>query len=163
MASAVTQYSSREALCIFYSLEKFHCYRFAPEVSITDHKVLVAIFMKDVASLSHRLWRALLQIHQYNIWILYKSRRQLFIADLLSRYNHETEMKKYKVCAEWSLQQSCMDIPDCIAGEEMWVAILDDEYFGILSEHVSMAGHQQKFMYRNNSSHTGHWEMRSQL
>ena len=57
---------------------------------ITDHKLLATIFRKDDASLSHRLQRILLWIHQYNIRILYKLRKQLFITDCLSRHNHDT-------------------------------------------------------------------------
>ena len=46
----------REALGILYGLEKFHHYCFAIEMSkITDHKLLVAIFKKDVAMLLQRL------------------------------------------------------------------------------------------------------------
>ena len=48
--------TEREAQGILYGLEKFHHYCFAREVSIiTDHKPLVAIFKKDVATLSQRL------------------------------------------------------------------------------------------------------------
>ena len=52
---AEQQYSNieREALDILHGLEKFHHYCFAREVSIiTDHKPLVPIFKKDVATLS---------------------------------------------------------------------------------------------------------------
>ena len=43
------------------------------EVSVsTDHKPLLATFKKDVVTLSCRLERILLCIHQYNIKILYK-------------------------------------------------------------------------------------------
>ena len=55
-----TYYSNfkREILGILYIIETFHHYCFACEVSmITDHKPLVVIFKKDVASLSHRLQR----------------------------------------------------------------------------------------------------------
>ena len=45
----------REALGILYSLEKFHHYYFAREVSIiTDYKPLITIFKKDVAILPQR-------------------------------------------------------------------------------------------------------------
>ena len=47
---------------------------------ITYHKLLIAIFKKDNASLSHRLQRILLKIFQCNITILYKTGPQLFIA-----------------------------------------------------------------------------------
>ena len=48
-------------------------YCFACEVSVMmDHKQLVAIFKKDVASLSHRLQRIFLFINQHSIRIQYK-------------------------------------------------------------------------------------------
>ena len=62
-----------EVLCILYGLDVYHHYLSACEVSmIIDNKPLVAIFKKDVASISFRLQRILLQIYQYNIRILYK-------------------------------------------------------------------------------------------
>ena len=81
---------------ILHGLEKFHHYCITLEVSmIMDHKPSVAILKKGAASLSQRKQRILLNIHQYNIRILYKPGPQLFIVDKLSRHNQETEMKKY--------------------------------------------------------------------
>ena len=58
----------REGLGILHGLEKFHHYCFAREVSIiTDHKSLVAIFKKDIATLSQLIWCILLRIHQYSV------------------------------------------------------------------------------------------------
>ena len=57
-ANVETDYSNieREVLGILHGLEKFHHYCFTCEVSvITDHKPMVAIFKKNVASLSQRL------------------------------------------------------------------------------------------------------------
>ena len=53
LTSAETCYSNRvEALGILHGLETFHHYCFPSKVSeITDHKLPVAIFKKDVASL----------------------------------------------------------------------------------------------------------------
>ena len=66
-----------------------------PQVSaITDHKPLVVIVKKDVTSLSHRHQRILLQIHQYNIRILYKPGPQLFITGWISRHKPKTETKE---------------------------------------------------------------------
>ena len=48
--------TEREALSILHSLKKFHHYCFTREVcTIMDHNPLVAIFKKDVATLSQRL------------------------------------------------------------------------------------------------------------
>ena len=91
LTGAEKRYSNieREALDILYRLEKFHHYHFMREVStITDHKPLVAIFKKDITTLSQRLQQILLRIHQYRVRIVYKSRPDLFIADWLSRQNH---------------------------------------------------------------------------
>ena len=46
----------REALGILYGLEKFHHYCFTRELSIImDHRPLIAIKKKDIATLSQRL------------------------------------------------------------------------------------------------------------
>ena len=79
-----------EALGIFHGLKKFHHYCFAREVHvITDHKLLVAIFKKDVATLSQCIQCILLKIHQYRVQILYKPGPEIFIADWLSQHNHK--------------------------------------------------------------------------
>ena len=63
----------------------------------TDHKPLIAIFKKDVASLSNRLQSILLMTKQHNVKMLYKPGPQLFIRDMLSNTNMKhTEMKKYQ-------------------------------------------------------------------
>ena len=74
------------ALGILHGLEKFHHYCFSMEVLIiTDHKPLVSMFKKDVATL---LQCILLKIHQYRVQIIYKPGPEIFIADWLSRPNH---------------------------------------------------------------------------
>ena len=91
--SAGTHYSNieRDALSIFHGQQKFHHYCFTCEGSMTtDYKTLVVIFEKDVTSLSHRLLRKLIWIHQYIIQVLNMSGPQLFIADGLSWQDHET-------------------------------------------------------------------------
>ena len=60
---------------------------------ITDHKLLIAIFKKDITSLSYRLQRILLRMYQYNMGILYNPVLQPLIIDYLSRQNYKTETK----------------------------------------------------------------------
>ena len=56
------------------------------EVSIiTDHKLLLTAFKKDVATLSQRLQQVILRTHQYRVGIIYKPGPDLFIVDWLSR------------------------------------------------------------------------------
>ena len=62
-----------EALGILHGLEKFHHYCFGREVLIiTDHKPLVSMFKKDVATLSQCIQHIRLKIHQYRVQIIYK-------------------------------------------------------------------------------------------
>ena len=78
-----------KALGILHGLEKFHHYYFGREVlMITDHKPLVSMFKKDVATLSQHIHCILLKIHQYRVQIIYKPGPKIFIADWLLRHNH---------------------------------------------------------------------------
>ena len=77
-----------EALGILHGLEEFHQYCFGREVlMITDHKPLVSMFKKDVATLSQCIQCILLKIHQYRVQIIYKPGPEIFVADWLSRHN----------------------------------------------------------------------------
>ena len=90
--SAEERYSNleREVWALLHDLEKFHYYQIAREVSIiTDDKPLVAVFKKDVATLSQKLQCILLRIDQYRVSILCKPEPDLFIADWLLRQNHD--------------------------------------------------------------------------
>ena len=80
----------KEALFILHELEKFHHYCFAREILIiTNHKPLVAIFKKDVATLSQHIQCILLKNHQYRVQIIYKPGPENFIADWLSQHKHK--------------------------------------------------------------------------
>ena len=73
LTSTETWYSNieREDLGILHGLEKFHHYCFSHKVNvIPGHKLLVAIFNQDIISLSQRVQRVLLCIHQYSVRIL---------------------------------------------------------------------------------------------
>ena len=79
----------QEALGILHGLEKFHHYCFGQEVLIiTDHKPLIAMFKKDMATLSQHIQHIMLKIHQYRVQILYKPGPEIFNADWLSCHNH---------------------------------------------------------------------------
>ena len=90
----------REALGILHDIEKFHHYCFTDEVSmITDGKQLVAIFKKDVASLSCRAQRLLCK-YINKTYRCYASLGcshwlQTGYPDTIKR---QTEIKKYLAC-----------------------------------------------------------------
>ena len=119
LTGAEHRYSNieREALGILHGLKKFHHYCFAKEVLIiTNHKPLVAIFKKDVATLSQCIQCILLEIYQYRVQIIYKPGPEIFIADWLSQHNHEEG--KDKPIKDMDIRidaiQSVTDIPECV-------------------------------------------------
>ena len=119
LTGAEHRYSNieREALCILHGLEKCHHYCFARDVLIiTDHKPLVTIFKKDVATLSQHIQCILLKIHQYRIQIIYKPGPEIFIADWLSQHNHKDGKDKpiKDIDIRIDTVQSVTDIPECI-------------------------------------------------
>ena len=82
-----------EALGILHGLEKFHHYCFGREVLIiTEHKLLVSMFKKDVATLSQHIQHILLKIHQYKVQIIYKPGPEI----LLQIGYHSTTTQKAK-------------------------------------------------------------------
>ena len=112
----------QEVLGILHGLEKFHHYCFAREVLIiTDHKLLVAIFKKDVSMLSQCIQCIFLKIHQYSVQIIYKSGPKIFIVDWLFQHNHEEG--KDKPIKDMGIRidaiQSVTDIPECVSIVQM--------------------------------------------
>ena len=108
-----------EALGILHGLEKFHHYCFGREVLIiTDHKPLVSMFKKDVATLSQCI---LLKIHQYRVQIIYKPGPEIFIADWLLRHNHREWKDKPIKGMEVQVDtiQTIMDMLECVSMAEL--------------------------------------------
>ena len=74
LTGAEQRYSNieHEVLGILLRLEKFHHYCFGKKVLvIIDHKPLVSIFKKDVATLVQQIQCILLKSHQYRVQIIF--------------------------------------------------------------------------------------------
>ena len=88
---------------------------------ITDHKPLVAMFKKDLATLLQCIQHIMLKIHQYRVQILYKPGPEILIADWLLRNNHiEGKDKPIKdMDIKMDAIQSSVDMPEYISVEEI--------------------------------------------
>lgn len=76
----------KEMAAICFGLSKFHEYIYGKKIIVeTDHQPLISIFKKALNKCPPRLQRMLLQIQKYDIELIYKSGKQLIIADALSR------------------------------------------------------------------------------
>ena len=86
--AAESRYSNieREILAVLFGLEKFHCYAYdRPVVVESDHKPLEAIFKKHLSSVPPRIARMMLRIQTYDAQIKYVPRKDIPVADALSR------------------------------------------------------------------------------
>ena len=124
LTGAEQRYSSIEckALGILHGLEKFHHYCFGREVLvITDHKLLVSIFKKVVATLSQWIQHIILKIHQYMVQIIYKPGPDIFILDWLSKHNHaEGKDQLIKgMDVQVDIIQTATDMPECLSMTEL--------------------------------------------
>ena len=76
----------KELLAQVFGLEHNHHYTFGRRVILcTDHKPLVSIYKKPLASAPKRLQRLLLRLQQYNVDLRYKPGSEMYLADTLSR------------------------------------------------------------------------------
>ena len=129
----------KETLGILYGPGKFHHYCFVRELSIIkDHKPLIAIFKKDVATILQRLQQILLRIHHYRVMIIHKPGLDLFMADWLSRQNHNEN--KYKEIADVQISinaiLSTTNILECMTMHELQEATSQDQHLLCLMEYV---------------------------
>ena len=75
-----------ELLAVVFTLERLNYYTAGYRVKVeTDHKPLMSIWKKSIASTSTRVQRLLLRLLQYDIDIQYLPDKRNIIADVLSR------------------------------------------------------------------------------
>lgn len=77
----------KEMAAIVFGATKFHEYIYAkgPIQVESDHRPLESIFKKPLSQMSPRIQRMMLKVQKYDLKVHYKSGRELFIADTLSR------------------------------------------------------------------------------
>ena len=77
----------KEMLAIVCGCTKFQDYIYGlPKITVeTDHKPLEAILQKPLHQAPTRLQKMIMSIQKYSLLVEYKSRKQLYIADTLSR------------------------------------------------------------------------------
>ena len=76
----------KELLAQVFGLEHNHHYTFGRQVILwTDHKPLISIYKKPLASAPKCLQRLLLRLQQYDVDLKYKPGSEMYLADTLSR------------------------------------------------------------------------------
>ena len=88
LTSAETRYSQieKELLAQVFGLEHNHQYAYGRKITLwTDHKPLVSISRKPLATAPKRLQRLLLRLAQYDTEIHFKPGKEMYVPDTLSR------------------------------------------------------------------------------
>ncbi len=76
----------KELLALVYACHKFHDFIYGHPVTVeTDHQPLITILKKPLHSASARLQRMMLKLQCYNLNVIYKRGKELYLADALSR------------------------------------------------------------------------------
>ena len=111
----------KELLAVVFALRKFDHYTYGRSVKVErDHKPLQIIMKKPLLDAPKRLQRMLLQLQRYDIDLIYKPGKEMFLADTLSRafspsakYEEQDKLEKELevVCAleDTQLQDMILD------------------------------------------------------
>jgi hypothetical protein len=87
----------KELLAVVFSLDRFDSYVYGRHITVeTDHKPLITIAKKSLASAPKRLQRMLLRLQRYNFELVYRPGPQMLIADTLSRASSDVTDKHDK-------------------------------------------------------------------
>ena len=88
LAKAEHQYANieHELLAVLFSVKHFRHFVYARDVTIIiDHKPLLAIFKKCIHNMAPQLAQMMLRLSDYNITMLYKASKEMFVSDALSK------------------------------------------------------------------------------
>ncbi|RYE25774.1 MAG: hypothetical protein EOP45_04445 [Sphingobacteriaceae bacterium] len=83
----------KEMLAVVFACKKFHHYIYGRSITIrSDHKPLVSVMKKDIHKIPNaRLQRMRLSLLKYRVNLVYVPGKELYIADLLSRYYNKED------------------------------------------------------------------------
>ena len=78
----------KELLAVLFGCHRFHSYVYGRRIVIeTDHKPLLGLVAKPIAEATPRLQRMMLLLQPYDIELIYKPGKEMFLADTLSRFS----------------------------------------------------------------------------
>lgn len=125
----------KELLALVYACTKFHHYIYGRAVTVeTDHQPLITILKKPLHTASARIQRLMLRLQRYNLDVIYKRGRELYVAVALScahlpSTDHAEEMEEYEVMV--------VDVLSSHRVEELKCEMLADPVCRRLSEVVA--------------------------
>ena len=151
----------KEMAAIVFGATKFHEYIYAkgPIHVETDHRPLESIFKKPLCQMSPRIQRMMLKVQKYNLKEQYKSGRELYIADMLSRACISKD--ETPICDEKYSMFSIKNLPCSLSKlSELKEETLKDMELNILKDTVSRGWPENKRQI--NPGITQYWNFRDE-
>ena len=76
----------KELFAVLFAYKRFHQYVYGKLVTVeSDHRPVEFIFQKPFSQAPPRLQKMLLQLQEYDINLVYKRGKEMYLADTLSR------------------------------------------------------------------------------
>ena len=76
----------KELMAVTFACNRFHDYIYGKQVKVeTDHKPLVTIMKKPLHAAPARLQKLMMELQRYEVNVVYKKGKELYVADTLSR------------------------------------------------------------------------------
>ena len=76
----------KELFAVLFAYKRFHQYVYGKPVTVeSDHRPVEFIFQKPFSQAPPRLQKMLLQLQEYDINLVYKRGKEMYLADTLSR------------------------------------------------------------------------------
>ena len=76
----------KELLAVTFACKRFHDYIYGRPVKVeTDHQPLITIMKKPLHAAPFRLQKLMMQLQRYDLDVVYKRGKELYVADTLSR------------------------------------------------------------------------------
>jgi transposase InsO family protein len=84
----------KELLAVVFATKKFHHYIYGAKAIVqSDHKPLIPIMKKNLAKVPARLQSMILKLQPYDLDLIYKKGKEMYLADTLSRASLTTTDK----------------------------------------------------------------------
>ena len=88
----------KEMLAIVYGATKFHQYLYGQKVTVeSDHRALEILFKKPLYLVPPRIAKMMLKVQKYDLHVMFKPGKEMFISDTLSRAPLKTAIEEENI------------------------------------------------------------------
>ena len=153
----------KEMYAVTYGCAKFRQYIYGQKITVeTDHAPLVTICKKSLSDVPLRLQRMLLQLQTYDINVIYKPGKYMYVADTLSRaaLNEVDNYLDDDISVHVNLITNNLPVSP-VTLSKIRDAVNDDIVLKTLSEYCDKGWPKSKGQLTNDTQH--YWSFRDEI